>query len=238
MSLKKIKILVSCFILIQCGRVCADEQPVDHSSLNYDETNTLPTTEKFPVDIYCPEVIETLPWSFYTGISYPFYKSPLSQYVDTDVMAYILGMTKDFADFNHGYTTFYSLLETRTYNSDSSFQGIDYRFTRTNFNIGLGIEQGLWTRYFLTYLNVKPGLYQSSFRSSDNLIHDDSYQIFLELDSGFKIYFSRKDDFIFYSNLNVSIDVTRRNNVTFSDVSNVNSNQVILYPGIEFGLGF
>ena len=237
MSLNNFKILIYSIILSQTGSIFAEE-PVDHSSSNYNETNTLPTSQKFPVDIYCPEVNETMPWSFYGGISFPLYKSPLSKYVDSNAMNTIFGMRKDFGDFNHGYTTIYSLLEAKTYDSKTSVKGVDYRLTRTSFNLGFGIEQGLWTRSFLLFLNLKPGFYQSSFRSSDNLINDYSYQPFLEFDTGFRIYFVRNNEFIFYSNLNLSIDVTRTNSLLLSDGTSINSNQSKLSPGIEFGIGF
>jgi hypothetical protein len=216
----------------------AQESNVDHSASNYELSNTLPITQKFPVDIYCPEVSAILPWSIYSGVSFSMYHSSFSNYVSNDAIQYILGMTKNFTDFNNGYTTIYSLLEAKTYDSTSSAEGVSYKFTKTDVGAGLGIQQGLWTRKILLFLNVTPGFYQSSFRSDDNSINDYSYNIFLGLSSGFRFYFVKNNDYIFYSNLNISVDLARKNSLTLASESSVDPNQYALFPGIEFGFGF
>ena len=238
MSLNKFKVGMLSLLLLKFGSLYGQEPTVDHSVSNYDQSNTLPTSQKFPVDIYCPEVPAVLPWSIYTGISIPIFQLPFSNYVSNDAFQEILGMTKDFAEYNSGYTTFYSLLEAKTLDTTASVEGVNYRFTKTNVSAGLGMQQGLWTRHFLLFLNITPGFYQSNFSSSDNSVSDFSYNIFVGVSSGFKIYFVRSQDFIFYSNLEVSVDFARKNSLTLADGSSVNPNQYALYPGIEFGFGF
>lgn len=237
MSNYKIKLSSILVCLVSALHIYAEEPTDDHSVSNYAETNTRPVTNQFPVDIYCPAVPDSMPWSVYGGVSLPLYKSPISHYVSRESLNYIVGMTKDLGDYNSGYTTIYTMLEARTYASETKTENIDYRLRQTNFNFGFGIEQGLWTRSFLIYLNAKPGWYQSLFQSSGG-VQDDSYQVFFEGDTGFRIYFVRNDNNIFYMNLNLSVDLKRTNSVTLEDGSTINTNQAKLFPGIEFGFGF
>lgn len=220
------------------GMAYAQESITDHSQSNYEPSNTLPTSQKFPVDIYCPEIPKVYPWSIYFGATIPIFELPFSNVVPHVAFQEILGVTKDLLESRNGYTTLYSVLEAKTLDSTATYEGVNYRFTKTNIGVGLGIQQGLWTRYFLLYLNILPGLYQSHFSASDNSVNDFSYNTYLGLTSGFRIYFSRNGNFVFYTNLEVSVDFAKKNSLTLEDGSSVNPNQYTLSPGIEFGIGF
>lgn len=223
---------------VKLGSAYAHENVSDHSQTNYEPNNTLPTSQRFPVDIYCPEIPKVYPWSIYAGASIPIFQLPFSNVVPHAAFQEIVGMTKDLLESASGYTTLYAVLEGKTIDATATYEGVDYRYVKTNIGAGLGIQQGLWTRYFLLYLNILPGIYQSNFSASDNSVNDSSYNVYLGVTSGFRIYFVRNENFNFYTNLEMSVDFAKKNNLTLEDGSAVNPNQYALLPGVEFGIGF
>ena len=210
----------------------------DFSKSNYNSSNTMPVTQKFPVDIYCPAFPENLKSSFYGGISFPFYRSSFSNYIALNNPQYQIGTSKNFVNFNSGYNDLFGLLEVKTFDSSKAVNGVNYNFTRTSAGLGISLQQGIWTKKFTVFITLMPGIYQSYFRSSDNYVNDNSYGIYFGTTAGFKIYFTRNDNYEIYTNFKINFDFSKINNSTLNDGSLVNSNDPAANVGFDIGVSF